>query len=125
MKEYRFLLPQQTWKKPENYIEDLQDGGIPGRYLAGMLERLDLYSLIAWDHVSQPGNDYYGGARAADEGVKAAATDAMRVITGIQAEYDRYNFKYQPPKPFHTWAEVETEREILLQVENNFLIYPS
>ena len=32
-----------------------------------------LFNFVAWDHVSWPGNDFYGGARATDHGVKAAA----------------------------------------------------
>ena len=36
-----------------------------------------LFSLVAWDHVSWPGNDFYGGARSTDDGVKAAATSSM------------------------------------------------
>ena len=43
----------------------------------------ELYSMVAWDHVSRPGNDFFGGARATDDGVKAAATDSMRTLTGI------------------------------------------
>lgn len=26
------------------------------------------FSVVAWDHVSWPGNDFYGGARATDDG---------------------------------------------------------
>ena len=57
-----------------------------------------LYSVVAWDHVSWPGNDYYAGARSTDDGVKAAATDSMKHITGIEGAYDNRSFKYLPPK---------------------------
>jgi hypothetical protein len=69
-----------------------------------------LYSLVAWDHVSWPGNDFYGGARCTDDGVKAAATDAMAVITGVTGAYDPRQGRYQPPAPFRTWGEVAEER---------------
>ena len=36
-----------------------------------------LASVVAWDHVSWPGNDFFAGARSTDDGVKAAATDSM------------------------------------------------
>ena len=85
----------------------------------------ELFSLVAWDHVSWPGNDFYAGSRNTDDGVKAAATDAIRVITGVRGEYDRQDYKYQPPEPYHTWGEIVIEREIQLGVENNFIIYPS
>jgi hypothetical protein len=35
-----------------------------------------LFSIVAWDHVSWPGNDYFGGSRCTDDGVKAAATSS-------------------------------------------------
>jgi hypothetical protein len=37
----------------------------------------DLFSFVAW-----PGNDFYGGARSTDDGVKTAASKAMAVMTG-------------------------------------------
>ena len=39
----------------------------------------ELFSFVAWDHVSWPGNDFYIGFRATDDGVKAAATSSMAV----------------------------------------------
>jgi len=41
----------------------------------GEFDNYTLYSIVAWDHVSWPGNDYWQGSRATDDGVKAAATD--------------------------------------------------
>jgi len=65
-----------------------------------------LYSIVAWDHVSWPGNDYFAGARATDDGVKAAATSSMSVLTGVGGEYDPAHGKYQPPQPYSDWAAV-------------------
>lgn len=68
-----------------------------------------LFSFVAWDHVSWPGNDFHGGARATDDGVKAAATNAMEVITGIAGRYDSLRNEYLPPTPHRTWGELERE----------------
>jgi hypothetical protein len=65
-----------------------------------------LFSFVAWDHVSWPGNDFYGGARATDDGVKAAATNAMEVITGVSGRYDSQRNEYLPPEPHRTWGEL-------------------
>ena len=53
-----------------------------------------LSSFVAWDHVSWRGNDFYGGARATDDSVKAAATAAMEVVTGVARSYSRGKNEY-------------------------------
>lgn len=65
-----------------------------------------LYSIVAWDHVSWPGNDFFIGSRATDDGVKAAATSSMTVLTGVEGQYDPACGKYQPPQPYSSWAAV-------------------
>jgi hypothetical protein len=65
-----------------------------------------LYSVVAWDHVSWPGNDFYIGSRATDDGVKAAATDSMFRLTGVQGHYNPSSFEYLPPAGYHTWRQV-------------------
>lgn len=74
-----------------------------------LLRDCRLFSFVAWDHVSWPGNDFYGGARATDDGVKAAATNTMEVITGIAGHYDRVRNEYLPPAPHRTWGELVRE----------------
>ena len=69
-----------------------------------------LHSIVAWDHVSWPGNDFYVGTRATDDGVKAAATSSMSVLTGVAGEYDAACGKHQPPPPYSNWAEVVDDR---------------
>ena len=64
-----------------------------------------LFSIVAWDHVSWPGNDFFGGSRCTDDGVKAAATDSMAVLTGIEGHYDPDRGAYLPPAPYRTWGE--------------------
>lgn len=71
-----------------------------------------LYSIVAWDHVSWPGNDYYAGSRVTDDGVKAAATSTMREVTGITGKYDPSRNAYIPPAPFRNWGEVASEKTI-------------
>ena len=56
-----------------------------------------LYSLVAWDPVSWPDNDFYAGVRATDDGVKAAATDVISRLTGLAEEYDPAAYGYRPP----------------------------
>jgi len=65
-----------------------------------------LFSIVAWDHVSWPGNDFFIGSRATDDGVKAAATSSMTALTGIEGQYDPARGKYQPPQDYSNWAMV-------------------
>jgi len=73
-----------------------------------------LFSIIAWDHVSWPGNDFFAGSRCTDDGVKAAATDSMAVFTGIDGHYDPQRGAYLPPPPFRTWGEVVEKNALRL-----------
>ena len=73
-----------------------------------------LFSVVAWDHVSWPGNDYFGGSRCTDDGVKAAATDSMAVLTGIEGHYDPHRGAYLPPAPYRTWDEVVRQNGLRL-----------
>lgn len=73
-----------------------------------------LFSIVAWDHVSWPGNDYFGGSRCTDDGVKAAATDSMAVLTGIKGAYDPQRGAYLPPVPYRTWDEVVRQNGLRL-----------
>ena len=84
----------------------------------------ELTSIVAWDHVSWPGNDFYIGYRTTDDGVKAAATDAMRAITGISGAYDPQQYKYIPPSPYQKWEQVVAHQNLQLDVKDNLTIYP-
>lgn len=66
----------------------------------------DLYSVVAWDHVSWPGNDFNGGSRNTDDGVKAAATSALHALTGISGYYDPEANAYRPPAPHQNWSDI-------------------
>lgn len=78
-----------------------------------------LFSIVAWDHVSWPGNDFFGGSRCTDDGVKAAATDSMAVLTGTAGKYDATRGCYRPPAPFRTWEEVVRKTAVELCEESN------
>jgi len=71
-----------------------------------------LLSVVAWDHVSWPGNDYYNGDRVTDDGVKAAATDTMYKITGIDGTYCEQSNKYLPPEIYSNWQEVVNQNQL-------------
>jgi hypothetical protein len=98
---------------PQTYAEDGDD-----------FSNLELFSFVAWDHVSWPGNDFYIGARSTDDGVKAAATNTMAVMTGIEGAYNSSVNKYQPPGAYATWEEVISKNQIQLEVANNLLVLP-
>jgi hypothetical protein len=85
--------------------------------------RCSLFSLVAWDHVSWPGNDFYAGARFTDDGVKAAATDSMFRITGIEGGYDIERKVYLPPVGFETWENVVIENGIEIEVDGNLVVF--
>ena len=84
----------------------------------------ELFSFVAWDHVSWPGNDFYLGARSTDDGVKAAATNVMAIMTGIEGRYDSQTNKYCPPGAYTSWKEVVSRNKIQLEVVNNLIILP-
>lgn len=94
--------------QPQTYAESGDD-----------FSRCDLFSMVAWDHVSWPGNDFYRGTRATDDGVKAAATSSMAMMTGAAGRYNRQTCTYDPPAQFRDWAAVVQARGVKLQVKGN------
>ena len=83
-----------------------------------------LFSIVAWDHVSWPGNDYYLGARMTDDGVKAAATSVMFSMTGVEGKYNKRLQKYKPPSPYKTWGQLVEEKDLRLHVADRLAVYP-
>jgi hypothetical protein len=57
---------------PQDYAEGGED-----------LSGCRLYKFVAWDHVSWPGNDFFTNSRYTDDGVSAAASNSMEIVTGI------------------------------------------
>jgi hypothetical protein len=84
-----------------------------------------LFSIVAWDHVSWPGNDYFGGSRCTDDDVKAAATDSMAVLTGFEGRYDPHRAAYLPPAPYRTWDEVVGQNGLRLESADHPLTFNS
>lgn len=86
------------------------------------LNNCELFSIVAWDHVSWPGNDFWSGARTTDDGVKAAATDSMFKLTGVRGKYDANQSSYNPPAPYNNWAEVVQENGMGIRVVDNIVV---
>lgn len=82
----------------------------------------ELYSFVAWDHVSWPGNDYYLGARATDDGVKAAATNTMQRMTGLEGRYCPQRKIYLPPHGYNNWNDVVVQNGLKLLVKDNLFV---
>lgn len=83
-----------------------------------------LFSVVAWDHVSWPGNDFYIGSRATDDGVKAAATSSMEAMTGFTGRYNVASKTYDPPTPYRNWDEVVRKNSAQLELAGRFRIMP-
>lgn len=85
----------------------------------------EMFSVVAWDHVSWPGNDFYIGSRTTDDGVKAAATNSMAVITGVNGTYNPQRHEYLPPSEYLNWREVIVKNKVQLEVKQNLLVFPA
>lgn len=86
--------------------------------------RCEMVSVVAWDHVSWPGNDFYVGSRATDDGVKGAATDVTAVLTGIDGRYNPQTFQYEPPTGYRDWLDVITQNRLELDVQSTLQFLP-
>jgi hypothetical protein len=97
---------------------------VPAHYAEGGDNYSDclLYSVVAWDHVSWPGNDFYGGSRATDDGVKAAATNSMAVMTGVEGQYNQVTHQYDPPVVYRNWASVVRQNKLRMTVRHNLCV---
>lgn len=82
-----------------------------------------LYSVVAWDHVSWAGNDYYNNYRMTDDGVKSAATSSMYSITGFEGKYNPTTFRYEPPCDYNDWGELVKDNKLDLEVVDNLVVY--
>ncbi|MDE1152791.1 MAG: DUF4804 domain-containing protein [Micavibrio sp.] len=76
-----------------------------------------LYKIVAWDHASLPGNDFFGSSRFTDDGVAAAATDSMKSVTGIEGRYAAGG--YQPPAGYKDWEDVCVKNGVRLLARGN------
>lgn len=83
----------------------------------------ELFSVVAWDHVSWPGNDYYAGSRATDDGVKAAATSTIGSMTGVEGSYSTSKHGYLPPAQYRTWEEPVVENGLRIEAHGRLRVY--
>nr|WP_028580693.1 hypothetical protein [Desulfogranum japonicum] len=99
---------------------------LPEQYeeTSGKFNNCTLLSIVAWDHVSWPGNDFHIGLRATDDRFKAAATNSMKIMTGVQGWYNSATSMYEPPKECFTWQKVVMKKKLNIQVRNNLCLYP-
>jgi hypothetical protein len=100
--------------QPQKYAEDGDD-----------FTDYELFSFVAWDHVSWPGNDFYLGARSTDDGVKAAATNLMTVMTGVEGGYNRQINSYCQPGKYENWKDVVRKNKLQLAVVDNLIVLPA
>jgi hypothetical protein len=84
----------------------------------------ELVSVVAWDHVSWPGNDFYVGSRATDDGVKGAATDVTAVMTGLSGQYNAQSYQYDPPAGYRNWEEVIRATGRQIDLLNSLIVLP-
>lgn len=96
--------------KPKEYEEHGDD-----------FENCRLFKVVAWDHVSYPGNDFFSNSRSTDDGVSAAATNSMQIVTGVEGKYQ--NGKYLPPTG--TWLQVTHDKDVKLTAnpQNIYVTY--
>lgn len=79
-----------------------------------------LYKVVAWDHASLPGNDFFGSSRFTDDGVAAAATNSMQVVTGVSGHYTKG--AYNPPQGYADWEDVADKNGVRLLARGNVKI---
>jgi hypothetical protein len=94
---------------PQDYAENGED-----------LSRCLLCKIVAWDHASLPGNDFFAGDRITDDGVAAAATDCMKTVTGLAGHYA--DGRYGPPPGYKTWEDVVERNGVSLVTKGNVKI---
>ena len=82
----------------------------------------ELFSMVAWDHVSWPGNDFYTGSRSTDDGVKAAASDSMFALTGVRGQYNADKNCYEPPEGFGSWEQVVLGNNLQIRAVDNVIV---
>jgi len=82
--------------------------------------KCSFFKIVAWDHVSLPGNDFFINIRDTDDGAVGAATNIMQVITGVKGEYTPKG--YRPPLnaqsvPYESWEVVANEKQVHLETK--------
>jgi hypothetical protein len=111
-------------KPSQNLAADARSQLCPCEAYGAEFATCKLFSVVAWDHVSWPGNDFYkGNARQTDDGVKGAATNITAVMTGIEGRYDPARKKYLPPEGYYDWNQVIERNRLSLNVAGKIAVY--
>lgn len=84
-----------------------------------------LYKIVAWDHVSLPGNDFIAGSKWTDDGIAGGGTNAMEKLMGKTSHYDKKIGQYIPPKGYTTWEHYANKNGIHLYARDNVKIVDS
>lgn len=109
--------------KPSAFCKDKKAQLCHPREYGEQYANCRLFSIVAWDHVSWPGNDFIGGSRWTDDGVKAAATSAGQVLTGIEGEYIKSQFQFNPKnKKYGTWEAAIVQNKLTLTVTGKLYV---
>jgi len=80
-----------------------------------------LFKIVAWDHVSYPGNDFWIGSRATDDGIAAAATDSMNAFTTVEGHYEKNKKEFVMPNGSDEWYK---KAQRLTATDNVTVVYP-
>ena len=59
-----------------------------------------------------------------DDGVKAAATNSMAVMTGVDGTYNPQRHEYLPPLEYRNGREIIIKNNVQLEVKQNLLVFP-
>lgn len=97
---------------PKDYEEDGDD-----------FANCKLFKVVAWDHLSYPGNDYFRGSRNTDDGVSAAATSSMETITVVRGRYEKGY--YLPPAGYVSWKQVVRDKRVQLRADGSVKVVAS
>jgi hypothetical protein len=85
-------------------------------------KKCKLYSIVAWDHLAWPGNDFnHNFSRFTDDGVKGAATNVIEVVTGIKGVYEKELGRFMPSKvqkKLLDWQSLSIQNGITLNTNN-------
>lgn len=112
-----FITQKNREKTQLSHPSDLEE-------VKGEFENTKLFKIVAWDHVSLPGNDFLSGSKWTDDGVTAGGTDAMKhLMGGIEGHYNAKMGEYCPPRGYRTWGQYAEKNDIhLIATKSNVKI---
>lgn len=89
------------------------------------------FSVAASDPFSWPGNDWLSGSRWTDDGVKGAATNILKILTGYDGEYSTKVNGYVPSpvktflktEVFPTWSQLIKRLKLIIKTQERVYVY--